>query len=218
MKQEYTKLLADIIRQMSNTDHVKVSDIPNIDLYMDQVTHFMDEHLSHTIRHEDDKILTKTMINNYAKNKLLPPPEKKRYTQEHMLVLLFIYYMKSFLPLNDIQAILTPITNRFFNSESSFGMEEIYSEIYALGTEQIQKTCQDILSSYHLAANSFSDSPEGDQEFLHLFAFICLLGFDIYEKKQVIERMIDLLPELSGPAKGKNEKNKSAKTKQPKSE
>ena len=50
---------------------------PNIDLYMDQVTTFMEDNLASTKRHEDDKILTKTMINNYAKNKLLPPPEKK---------------------------------------------------------------------------------------------------------------------------------------------
>lgn len=206
MKQEYTKLLSDIIRQMGNTDHVKLSDIPNIDLYMDQVTHFMDEHLSHTIRYEDDKILTKTMINNYAKNKLLPPPEKKRYTQEHMLVLLFIYYMKSFLPLTDIQTILNPITDRFFNSGTEFSIKEVYSEIYQKGIEQIPNTCQEILNSYHKASNSFKDSPEEDQEFLQLFAFICMLGFDIYEKKQVIERMIDLLPQLSDNSSNKKGK------------
>ena len=42
----------------------------DIDLYMDQVTTFMDEHLSDCKRREDDKILTKTMINNYTKNNL----------------------------------------------------------------------------------------------------------------------------------------------------
>ena len=59
---------------------VKPEDIPNIDLYMDQVTTFMDSQLATSKRHEDDKILTKTMINNYAKNDLLPPPEKKKYS------------------------------------------------------------------------------------------------------------------------------------------
>ena len=106
MQKEYTKLLSEILNKMANTDHIRPGDIPDIDLYMDQVTHFMDEHLEHSKRYEDDKILTKTMINNYTKNKLLPPPEKKRYTKEHMLVLIFIYYFKSFRPLGDIQAIL----------------------------------------------------------------------------------------------------------------
>ena len=73
MQQEYTILLSSILNAMGNTDHIRLSDIPDIDLYMDQVTHFMEEHLKKSKRYEDDKILTKTMINNYKKNKLLPP-------------------------------------------------------------------------------------------------------------------------------------------------
>lgn len=194
MNQEYTKLLGSILSQMANTDHIRLSDIPDIDLYMDQVTHFMDEHLKSSKRYEDDKILTKTMINNYAKNKLLPPPEKKRYSREHMLVLIFIYYFKGFLPLTDIQAILKPLTDRFFQQDESFSIKDIYEEIYTQGRDQINRTIHDIMDSYHTASNSFSDAPEENREFLELFCFICLLSFDIYLKKEVIEKMIDSLP------------------------
>ena len=62
----------------------------------------MDEQLEACKRYEDDKILTKTMINNYAKNNLLPAPEKKKYSKEHVLTLLFIYYFKNLLSINDI--------------------------------------------------------------------------------------------------------------------
>ena len=44
-------------------DYIKPEEIPNIDLYMDQVTTFMEKNLSSTKRYEEDKILTKTMIN-----------------------------------------------------------------------------------------------------------------------------------------------------------
>ena len=54
------------------------------------------------------------MINNYAKNKLLPPPEKKRYSKEHVLMLIFIYYFKNILSINDIQTLLTPIAQKYF--------------------------------------------------------------------------------------------------------
>lgn len=65
--------------------------MPNIDLYMDRVTTFMDEHLSDVKRYEDDKILTKTMINNYTKNDLLPPPVKKNILKSiYMFLLLYI--------------------------------------------------------------------------------------------------------------------------------
>ena len=90
------------------------ADIPSIDLYMDQVTTFMEKHLRESKRNEDDKILTKTMINNYAKNKLLPPPEKKRYSKEHVIMLVFIYYFKNVMSINDIKKMLTPISEKYF--------------------------------------------------------------------------------------------------------
>ena len=68
-------------------DYIQPEDIPSIELYMDQVTTFMDSKLKNTTRKpEEDKILTKTMINNYAKDNLLPPPVKKKYSKDHMIV------------------------------------------------------------------------------------------------------------------------------------
>ncbi len=196
MKQEYTKMLRDILDHMGNTDHIRPGDIPDIDLYMDQVLGFMNDRLQHSKRHEDDKIFTKTMINNYAKNKLLPPPEKKRYSREHMLVLIFIYYFKSFLPLGDIQAILKPLTDRFFQSEDDFNIQDIYSEIYEMGKDQISESIRDIMDSFRTASHSFEDCSGENRDFLQIYAFICLLSFDIYLKKGVIQSMIDSLPSM----------------------
>ena len=87
-------MLNSILSSISRIDYVRPDGIPDIDLYMDQVTTFMEKELASSKRHEDDKILTKTMINNYAKNNLLPPPVKKKYSKEHLLVMIFIYYFK----------------------------------------------------------------------------------------------------------------------------
>ena len=87
--------LQDLFAYLDRQTHVQPEEIPNIDLYMDQVTTFMEEHLKNTRRYEEDKVLTKTMINNYAKNNLLPPPVKKKYSKEHMLMLIFIYYLRA---------------------------------------------------------------------------------------------------------------------------
>ena len=78
MENDVKSFLADLLQKLKSIDYVKTEDIPNIGLYMDQVTTFMDEQLNACKRYENDKILTKTMINNYAKNDLLPPPEKKK--------------------------------------------------------------------------------------------------------------------------------------------
>ncbi len=191
MNQTNTKLLADILRRIASTPHIKPGEVPDIDLYMDQVTTFMDEHLKDTRRHEDDKILTKTMINNYTKKKLLPHPSNKKYSKEHLLLLIFIYYLKDFLPLTDIQMILTPIINRFFQTDAAISIENVYAEAYELSEEWVNIICHDIMESWHTASNSFEDCPDENRESLQIFSFICMLSFDIYLKKQVIEQMID---------------------------
>jgi len=210
MNQTNTKLLADILRNIANTPHIRPSEVPDIDLYMDQVTTFMDEHLSSTRRSQDDKILTKTMINNYTKKKLLPHPTKKKYSKEHLLLLIFIYYLKDFLPLTDIRAILTPITERFFETDDSISIENIYAEAYDLSKEWVNNICRDITESWHTASNSFEDCPAKDRETLQIFSFICMLSFDIYLKKQVIEQMIDGLG--TGEPTGSEESAESDKS------
>ena len=71
MNIDTSNLLNSILEELSSLSYVHPGDVPNINLYMDQVTTFMDEQLASTKRYPDDKILTKTMINNYAKNNLL---------------------------------------------------------------------------------------------------------------------------------------------------
>ena len=113
-------LLNSILTSLDRVRFISPEDIPNIDLYMDQITTFMDSHLHSTARNPgEDKILTKTMINNYAKNDLLPPPVKKKYSKEHVLLLIFIYYYKGILSISDIQKLLGPITERFFKNGES---------------------------------------------------------------------------------------------------
>ena len=131
-------MINSILESVSRIDYIKPEDIPNIDLYMDQVTTFMEEQLVSSKRYADDKILTKTMINNYAKNKLLPPPEKKRYSKEHVLMLIFIYYFKNILSINDIQTLLTPIAQKYFKSMTEKDMTYIYNEVFSMEKEQIE--------------------------------------------------------------------------------
>ena len=61
------ELFSQLLDKISSFDYIHADQIPNIDLYMDQVTTFMDTHLGATRRYDEDKVLTKTMINNYAK-------------------------------------------------------------------------------------------------------------------------------------------------------
>ncbi len=189
--------LQKIIEHLDGLRYITPETIPNIDLYMDQVTTFMDKHLSDTKRYPDDKVLTKTMINNYAKNNLLPAPSKKKYTKEHILLLIFIYYFKNLLSFNDIEQLFRPITDKHFNPADGMPLEEVYKEIFSQEEADLERIKSDILEKYQHSCKTYEDREiEGeDLEYLRLFSWICELSFDVYVKKQVIEQLIDDLRE-----------------------
>lgn len=187
-------ILNSILESISRIDYVKADEIPNIDLYMDQVTTFMNDHMKSSKRYEDDKILTKTMINNYAKNELLPPPLKKKYSKEHVMVLIFIYYFKNILSIKDIETLLKPITENYFHTDKKLSFTDLYEEVCSLEKSRIDHLKEDITEIYRTSSETFSDADEENREFLRLFSFICTLSFDVYVKKQLIEKLVDALP------------------------
>ena len=194
MENDIKAFLEALQKKLKSIDYIKTEDIPNIGLYMDQVTTFMEDQLEACKRHDDDKILTKTMINNYAKNNLLPAPEKKKYSKEHVLTLLFIYYFKNILSISDIQALLNPLTDHYFGNKDGFNMEDIYNEVFDLEQEESGKLLKDLSKKYAIAQQTFEEFPEEDRQFLQNFSFICLLSYDVYIKKMIIESVIDQLP------------------------
>lgn len=192
MNKDNQEFVNSLLQRLAKLNYIKPGDVPNIELYMDQVTTFMDEHLSDVKRYEDDKILTKTMINNYTKNDLLPPPVKKKYSKEHIYVLTFIYYLKNILSISDIQKLLNPLTDKFFNKEELPDLEYIYSEIYNMEKAQIASLSKDVVERTQVAKEAFLDvENEEDKDFLQLFSLVGLLSFDVYMKKNIIESLID---------------------------
>ena len=199
MAAERNDILDGILKSLDGINYIRPGEIPDIDLYMDQVTTFMDNHLRSSIRDDGDKILTKTMINNYAKNHLIPSPVKKKYSKDHMLLLIFIYYFKSILSIDDIQRLFGPITEKYFGSDAAasngLSLEDIYSEVFGMEKGQTEAMKQDVIQKYELSRTTFDDAPDGDAEFLKLFSFICTLSYDVYVKKLLIENLIDQISE-----------------------
>ena len=206
-------LMNSIMESLERISYIRYEDIPNIDLYMDQVTTFMDEKLQATTRNPgEDKILTKTMINNYAKNDLLPPPVKKKYSREHMMILIMIYYLKGVLSFHDIHELLKPITERYFGTDKDFDLESIYKEVFDFEDKQKTDVKEDIAAKVEAAQGMFQDAPEEDQEFFTLFALVVQLGFDVYVKRLLIEKLIDGYRMKHAPETASKTKKKEPKT------
>ena len=178
------------IRELINQGHIEPENIPTIDLYMEQITTFMDRYLSGYKRNEDDKTLTKTMINNYTKNDLLPPPNKKKYGMEHIIILIYIYYFKNVISISDIQTILKPLVEDCEEEVRDFDLAEIYEKLYKLELRQYFNTEKSIINTCELAYGSEENKSDKD-EYIKNFMFLSLLGYDVFMKKKLMEHIID---------------------------
>ncbi|MBQ9549216.1 MAG: DUF1836 domain-containing protein [Lachnospiraceae bacterium] len=194
-------LMQSMIESLGRIEPVNVSDLPDISLYMDQVTTFMEKNMEHAKRHSTDKVLTKTMINNYAKNKLLPPPDKKKYDKDHLILLIFIYYFKYILSINDIEKLMAPLSENYFHSKSGMKLEDVYSYVTDSSLSQVE-SIQEFVRQKFAESTDISEearakgATDEERRFIQIFSFICSLSFDVYVKRLMIEKLIDLLHPL----------------------
>lgn len=203
------ELIREILQSIQDFD---VSDMPTIDLYMDQVTTYLNEKLKIAKRHEEDKLLTKTMINNYAKSHLLPPPEKKKYSKDHLLALLSIFFFKNVISINDVTTILTPLLDEYFQNEEK-PLDQILENFieYIKGSDMekpILKECEDSISM-------IKDIETDNREQLQTLSLISILCYDMFVRKIIVEKLVDSLPKLEEKTPDSSEKktNKDVKKK-----
>ena len=133
----FNEMVQKIAAQVRSSNIIEVEDIPNIDLYMDQVTTFMDKCLAQYKRYDDDKVLTKTMINNYTKAKIFPAPVKKKYSRTHLMLLIMIYHLKSVLSIKDIGILFQTALKETNKAKQERMIESIYRGFVSLQKQTI---------------------------------------------------------------------------------
>lgn len=183
--------LHNMLAELQLDKNIKLRDIPEIDLYMDQVIQLFENSFGNAVRNKDEKVLTKTMINNYAKDKLLMPIKNKKYSKEHIILLSLIYQLKGSLSINDIKKLLTPIVNSFNedNSKNSFPLRDFYDSYLSL----IKKNSDEFESEISKKFEDASSNDCSSEEYLSTLLFILSLVnmSNIYRK--AAEKLIDNL-------------------------
>lgn len=132
--------LNKLVEKMGLGQNIEIDDIPNIDLYMDQVIQLFESKFESTKRDKDDKILTKTMINNYAKGKLFFPIKNKKYSKEHLILISLIYQLKGSLSISDIKTTLDGINEQAVTGKMDLEVfYRSYSSLYKLAVEDFKE-------------------------------------------------------------------------------
>lgn len=80
--------------------------LPELDLYMDQLISLLEKYLAPMIEADQDKVISRAIINNYVKLKIIPATVKKRYDRRHIAYLIILCMLKSVLPLPVISQML----------------------------------------------------------------------------------------------------------------
>ncbi|MDD3852243.1 MAG: DUF1836 domain-containing protein [Syntrophomonadaceae bacterium] len=202
--------ISRLIGEISLGEEVLLSDIPDIDLYMDQVTAFMDRKLAHLKRHEKDKLLTKTMINNYTKAELLMPPAKKKYTRQHIALLFMIYNSKQILSINDIAMLLSPMKEdgHSFQNEPRKHNDYIWIDtVYELIHETRRDETMQLMEECGEQARAIDEKVSAlqcqEQEQLKWFLMVMFLVSQAALQKRLAETIIDRYFDTPSPAKNK---------------
>ena len=175
------------IREKLQLDFITPDEIPEMEMFMEQLTTFMESHLKNNLRNENEKTLTKAMINNYTKNRMMPPPVKKRYSREHLIFLIYIYYMKNVLSISDIQKMMEPLLSPDMTEEKLF---EIYKKTFEMEKTQYFNIEESVVKAAEITEKKM---PSSEDEKLNKMLYIFMLGYDVYSKKRLIEKLINEL-------------------------
>ena len=108
--------------------------LPDLELYMDQVLSLMERYLG-SYPGFDRKGLTASMVNNYVKLGVMPPPVKKRYTRAHLAQLIIICVLKSSLSIDSIGRLLA-------ESSREMDLERFYNGFCADFEQSVQEASE----------------------------------------------------------------------------
>jgi len=182
--------LEKLIDNLALTDQIKLSDIPEMALYMDQLLTFLDSKLLSYKRDEEDKLLTKTMINNYTKIGLIPKPINKKYNKYHSILLILIYNLKNVLSISDIQSLFTPILNNIdIPDDDVIPLEEIYSTFLELKQDEYEEFTNTFNEKHNTIKGKTQNTT--DEQLAELFLTVIMLVAQANASKRLAEKIID---------------------------
>ena len=153
---------ADVLKEQMESASLQLTEIPNIDLYIDQITNLFDTAYADRKRNEEEKTLTKTMVNNYSKEGILRAIKGKKYSREHIIQMAMIYLMKQTLSIQDIKSVFC--SQECENLES---FETVYQRYIQISREN-EKRVSDFFVSFSDKVNT-----EDDEQLLASILYLC---------------------------------------------
>lgn len=137
---EATDKISEWAQKIQENKSVEWDRLPEIYLYMDQVLTYMDKQLNLFERDENSSLLTSSMINNYVKDRILPRPEQKKYSRDHLALLTVICMLKPVLSIQDIASLMNSLLQDASKSE-------MYNSFCSAQSAAMKEVCERVRST-----------------------------------------------------------------------
>jgi hypothetical protein len=181
--------ITEILEQLGLETNLSLDEIPNIDLYMDQVIQLFENKFVDSKRNDEEKILTKTMINNYAKGKLIFPIKNKKYSKEHLILMSLIYQLKGALSINDIQVTLDGLNKRIIKEDIE--IDSFYNSYLALSQKNVADFNNDINERVKDVNEEVAKMEDRNSAYLEQVLMISSLVHMSNLYRKVAEKLVD---------------------------
>ena len=164
--------------------------VPDIDLYIDQMVSCLNSELSLYAKNGEGPI-TKGIVSNYTKHKMIPGPEGKRYTKDHCIFMLLVYYLKGCFSMDQVQRLMKPILSNYDSAwDDNVDMQAYYKEILA-AVRKSEEDFSEQLQERILANKKFLADRGSDDDISELILLITMLIMRSNEERYLAEKLLD---------------------------
>ncbi len=202
--EEYLKNQKSKIKEFGLIDSAS---LPEIDLYIDQVSTFLKQKIDAVDETLSERYITKPMINNYAKKGLIARPDGKKYSSDHMLMILMVVYLRGIFKMEDISKIMKPlIENHNSEFEDTIHPADLYDTARSAAEKHITALLSDVDEDVEFIKRRLEDTDLADDDRMEIFTLILTLAMRADAEKYLASRLMNVF--FKDPENEKEEKAK----------
>ena len=186
----YEKYAEKLAQEYQKKGLAEGKSIPDIDLYIDQMVSCLNEELALYAKDGEGPV-TKGIVSNYTKHRMIPGPEGKRYTKDHCVYMLLVYYLKSCFSMDQVQRLMKPLLANYNSAwDDRVDMQAYYKEILSAVRESEESVLPQMQARIAKIKKFLADRGS-DDDVSELILLITTLIMRSNEERYLVEKLLD---------------------------
>ena len=192
----YEEFLNQVMDKYAKTGLLLPDEMPEVELYMDQVVSLLNKELA-VYKEKEQDVFTKSMVSNYVKHKVLPKPENKKYNKEHMVILNMIFQLKSIFQMDEMKVLFKSfVENHESSLEEQYDMEGLYDSLLRSRDKEILQMTNQIHEDIEYVKAVMEEMGTSDDDAHEIMGVILILAiqsnaYRLMARKLLNEYFID---------------------------